>query len=313
LVDIADYDPVTQKVYLLNRSGLYAYEYETNTYTLLRENLYHALSVHGAIDPVRGLFITAGKTSSGEPIMGAIDIRAGDHAREDWTGTAASTCPSLSYRNPGMAYDPVQDRMVIWGGGESIDLLNLDTHTCTTVSAPSAPTPVHTGVYGRFRYFPTYNVFVSVNGVDDNTYLLRLTDDEAADLSLASMGSPNPGIVTQPLTYTMQIRNNGPISATNVVLTDTLPVGVEFNTAVTTSGNCSEAAGIVSCNLGEMANGAEITTTITITPLVTGLTVNQAEIYSDQPDSNSGNNIAVNAIYIYAEEPERLYLPITTK
>jgi uncharacterized repeat protein (TIGR01451 family) len=127
------------------------------------------------------------------------------------------------------------------------------------------------------------------------------------------MGSPNPGIVNQPLTYTMQIRNNGPISATNVVLTNTLPGGVAFNSALTTQGSCSETGGIVSCNLGEMANGAEITTTITITPLVTGWMSNQGEVSSDDPDSNSGNNVTVDSIYIFAEEPERLYLPITTK
>ena len=75
-----------------------------------------------------------------------------------------------------MAYDPVQDRIVGWAGGDTVYLFNPDTKTCTARTYPGGPgAATELGVYGRFRYFPGLGVFALVNRANQNTYILRLT------------------------------------------------------------------------------------------------------------------------------------------
>ena len=49
----------------------------------------------------------------------------------------------------------------------------------------------------------------------------------AGDLSLSKSASPNPAYLGGNLIYTLNVANPGPSAATNVVLTDHLPTGVE--------------------------------------------------------------------------------------
>lgn len=79
---------------------------------------------------------------------------------------------------PGLAYDPVGERMVAWGGGPDVYSLDPDAkawtrHARTGGATPTAPEP--NGTYGRFRYAPAKNVFVLVNRVDQNVFVFRLT------------------------------------------------------------------------------------------------------------------------------------------
>ena len=45
----------------------------------------------------------------------------------------------------------------------------------------------------------------------------------SADMAIVKTGTPNPVTEGTPLTYTLAVTNNGPASATNVTVTDTLP------------------------------------------------------------------------------------------
>lgn len=64
--------------------------------------------------------------------------------------------------------------------------------------------------------------------------------------------NPRPGDV---VTYTLKAKNNGPGKAENVVVTDTLPVGVSF---VSADAPCVEAAGTITCDLGTLDPGEEV-------------------------------------------------------
>jgi hypothetical protein len=75
----------------------------------------------------------------------------------------------------GMEYDPVQNLIVGWNGGNTVYKLDPDSGICTTVSHSGGPSAIALGTWGRFRYSPKLNVFVVCNSVNDDCYTLRLT------------------------------------------------------------------------------------------------------------------------------------------
>lgn len=82
--------------------------------------------------------------------------------------------------NPGVAYDPVSDRIVAWNGGADVYTLDLDT-AAWELHQPAADNTVMptsaaaNGTYGRFRYVPSKNVFVVVNAIDQDVYFYKLS------------------------------------------------------------------------------------------------------------------------------------------
>jgi uncharacterized repeat protein (TIGR01451 family) len=56
-------------------------------------------------------------------------------------------------------------------------------------------------------------------------------------------------------TYRIAVQNHGPSDAIGVVVTDTLPAGVTFESAVPSQGSCAQAVGTVTCALGTLAAG----------------------------------------------------------
>ena len=82
---------------------------------------------------------------------------------------------------PGLAYDPVIDKLVGWGSGSDLFTLDLTALTWAKVepAAANKVTPSKrcgTGTYGRFRYVPSKNVYVLVNSWDTNVFVYRLSD-----------------------------------------------------------------------------------------------------------------------------------------
>lgn len=113
-----------------------------------------------------------------------------------------------------------------------------------------------------------------------------------SDLALAKSAQPNPINVGQNLTYTLTAINNGPDTATGATVTDTLPAGVTFVSATPSQGTCSEASGTVTCNLGDLANGANATVTIVVTTTASGAIANTASVSGNEDDPDTANNTA---------------------
>jgi uncharacterized repeat protein (TIGR01451 family) len=90
------------------------------------------------------------------------------------------------------------------------------------------------------------------------------------------------------LPYTLTIINGGPYTATNVVLTDTLPVSVTYDSA---SPGCVPGAGnTVLCSVAEIAPNTISVFNIWVTPKELGTVVNTAATKADEWDPNPGNN-----------------------
>ncbi len=125
------------------------------------------------------------------------------------------------------------------------------------------------------------------NGASADTTVLA-----AANLSLTKSDSPDPVQAGQQLTYTLGVQNAGPQAATGVSVTDTLPAGVQFESATPSQGTCSEASGTVTCALGTIANGAGASVEVKVRPQNGGEITNQASVASDQADPSPAGNSA---------------------
>jgi len=110
-----------------------------------------------------------------------------------------------------------------------------------------------------------------------------------ADLSIIKSDNPDPVIAGNNLTYTVTVSNAGPLSATDVVVTDTLPAGVSF---VSTSGCAEDANGVPTCSLGTIASGAnaQYTVIVTVDPATSGSITNDVSVTSAVTDPDPDNN-----------------------
>lgn len=108
-----------------------------------------------------------------------------------------------------------------------------------------------------------------------------------------SMAVPAALNVGDALTNTITIANPGPDSATGVMLTNTLPVGVTFVSASLSQGNLTgTGGGHVTCSLGSLAAGGSATVIIVTVPSVTGSLINAVNVVGSEEDLNPANNSA---------------------
>ena len=111
---------------------------------------------------------------------------------------------------------------------------------------------------------------------------------QTGDLIVTKAADPDPVRVETSLTYTIEVLNNSLAAATGVMVTDTLPLDVNF---VSATAGCS-GAGTVTCALGTMSSGGRATVTIVVTPTEAGVLTNTATVTGDQADPNTGDNTA---------------------
>jgi uncharacterized repeat protein (TIGR01451 family) len=126
----------------------------------------------------------------------------------------------------------------------------------------------------------------------------------AADLVLTKSDSPDPVMTGATLTYTVEIRNEGPDPATGVSMTDDFPGGVDFVSATPSTGTCERKGGRVTCTIPSLANGEVATVTIDVT--VTrkkGSLTNSASVQSAVLDPQAANNLATEVTQIAQPPP----------
>lgn len=143
--------------------------------------------------------------------------------------------------------------------------------------------------------------------INDNTTIQETTVIRRADLAVSGFDEPDPVIITELLTYTINVSNLGPSFASGVVLTDSLPASVMF---VEASSNCvyDESAHTVACVIEELMNGGNSTISISVTPLAPGLITNRLEVTGNEIDPQLRNNstfISTTAHLLIDIRPDR--------
>ncbi len=132
--------------------------------------------------------------------------------------------------------------------------------------------------------------------LSDNSSTVPIDVLPSADLQVSKLASRTSVAVGQDLSYTVTTRNNGPNTATNVVMVDTLPPDVEVRSvSATGGGTCLQntpAVGQIQCTWASFNNGASQAVTLVVRPtsLAVSPIVNSATVSSDVTDRVSANN-----------------------
>ncbi len=126
----------------------------------------------------------------------------------------------------------------------------------------------------------------------------------APDVKVTQVATPLPAVVDQALQFTLTVTNVGEGVASNVLLTNTLPVSMTF---VSVSGpSCAQAGRLVTCQVGELAPGASVQALITVKPQAAGTFVNSARVTADG-DPNPQNDVSNLTFMVVAAQQVRVF------
>jgi uncharacterized repeat protein (TIGR01451 family) len=112
--------------------------------------------------------------------------------------------------------------------------------------------------------------------------------------------APDPVFGGNFLTYQITVTNEGPDTANNVVISDTLPPMVTFSSATVSQGSASSAGNTVICSLGSLSNGVVATATIRVIAGAAGTIVNTATVSSSSADLYQAESTVVNSTIVAA-------------
>ena len=187
------------------------------------------------------------------------------------------------------------------GGPYSTTLEGVGTGTWTVVGGqlpPGTTLNSQTGVISGTPTVPgTYIVtlrYQSTTGLIDFrtiTIVVAATPGANADLALTA-ATPAPVAIGATAVYALTAQNIGPATATNVVVTDTLPAGGTFVSATASQGTCTHANGRVICSLGSLPAAGTVPIAVTVRLDTGGSHVNSATIAGAQADPVVTNNAA---------------------
>ncbi len=155
----------------------------------------------------------------------------------------------------------------------------------------------------QYAYFGT--------GTDPGVVVkVQLSGESLPDLAVTMNDTPDPVNAGEALTYDLTVQNSGPVIATGVTLSDTLPANVNVRVLNPSQGSC-EGTNVIVCALGTLIPGSKATVNIVVTPMQEGTLNNSVIVKALQPELNTANNTATQATTVAPALPPRsnLYLP----
>ncbi|MRG48903.1 DUF11 domain-containing protein [Chitinophaga sp. SYP-B3965] len=154
---------------------------------------------------------------------------------------------------------------------------------------------------GRFYFNPatagagthtiTYAYTSGGNCTVNTTFTITVTAP-VADVVVTVIADNKPAGIGDPFDYTITAGNNGPGTATNVVVTDVLPATVEVVSTNATAGTVTGTS-TVTWNIPTLPPNTTNTLTITVKPTQLGVVQNTVTIASGQTDNTPANNTSV--------------------
>jgi uncharacterized repeat protein (TIGR01451 family) len=136
----------------------------------------------------------------------------------------------------------------------------------------------------------------------------------SADLALTKTDDVDPAALGGLLTYTLTVTNNGPSTATGVVLTDPLPAFTEFDSVTSSQGTCSfdVPTSTLTCPLGDIGPSNSVTVMLKVRPWAVGTLTNTASVTANEPDPGPGPNTAMEQTTVEVPAPALPFLTVTS-
>jgi len=125
----------------------------------------------------------------------------------------------------------------------------------------------------------------------NNSASMTLTAVLPADLSVSAAASETIAMVGDKITVNANVSNSGPATATNVSLTDSFPDNLAISSLAVSQGACSTAPGSITCAIGTLTTGGNVTLSYVITAhQMAGVLANNLHVGSDAPEMLTTNN-----------------------
>ena len=153
-----------------------------------------------------------------------------------------------------------------------------------------------------------YDLMLPSSGDSQGDPHLTHFTNYTADANLLLFAYPDPGVLGKNLTFYASVDNQGASSASGVALTATLPSSVDFVSAATGQGVCTQAAGVVTCTIGTLGSLQSNLVSIVVTPKEKGWINFSASITSVQDSYVANNNQQLSLEIGYGGNV--LYLPL---
>ncbi len=169
------------------------------------------------------------------------------------------------------------------------------------------------------------NLGVFVGGVPNGNWALWIDDDESLDAGYVSNGwvlnisigtqvendsdleltvtpSTTNASLSNSLVYYVTVTNYGPSAATNVVISNAIPLGMTY---VTNSCCCGAVLtnGVLTFSYPSLSVGSGTAFGITLVPTQLGYSTNTIGAFADEPDPNS-NNIVSSTVLVSSPEAD---------
>lgn len=148
-----------------------------------------------------------------------------------------------------------QGSCTLGGGGVSCNLGSLPVNGGATVdlnlTAPTEPTTLSSQGQAASAITPDW-----VPG--NNSASREVTVRAVSDLALTLTDAPDPVLAARPLSYTVQVMNEGPSTASGVRVVVTLPAGAQFEQTAGNGWSCTLGTGQeVTCDLSQAVGAGE--------------------------------------------------------
>jgi uncharacterized repeat protein (TIGR01451 family) len=129
-------------------------------------------------------------------------------------------------------------------------------------------------------------------------------------LAITQTTSPPPAVPGNDVTYTLKVTNSGPVTATDVLVTDVLPPDV---TVVSVPHGCKVAAGKVTCTIASIPSGKSVVLKIVaaVSGKASGKLVNTAKISTKQVDATVTKPTSSTALPVARPHTLRLAETVT--
>jgi hypothetical protein len=160
------------------RGSLSSYNWAQDRWTTGNQDDFISYELTADYDPIRKEFI-------------GIGCGGGRNGVLIWNTNTLGTASNLSTSghdgvinelNPGVQWDPVLKRIVVWADGPNLYSLDRTTnvwqkHTPAPTNTVVPSPPAERGTFGRFRYMPRFNAYIVANSISTNVFVYKLTAD----------------------------------------------------------------------------------------------------------------------------------------